>query len=72
MATIGAGEPDYRSRLGCCHPRLQARVSLGLGSGDRFEAFRGGPGPVKEGVLQVEKPAELQGKRATERVFQIA
>jgi len=39
-------------------------ASLGLGSGDRFEGFRGGSGSFKGGVLQAEKPAELQEKRA--------
>jgi hypothetical protein len=33
---------------------------VGLGLGDRFEAFRGGSGSPEGGVLQAEKPAELQ------------
>jgi hypothetical protein len=46
-------------------PRLPAL--LGLGFGDRFEAFRGGSGFFEEGVQQAEKPHELQGKRSTKR-----
>ena len=42
-------------------------VSLGLGLGDRFEAFRGGSGSFEEGVPLAEKPTELQGKRSAER-----
>jgi hypothetical protein len=33
---------------------------LGLGSGDRFEAFQGGSGSFRERVLQAKKPVELQ------------
>jgi hypothetical protein len=44
---------------------------LGTGFGDRFEHFRGGSGSFKEGVLQAEKPAELQGKRMNKRLSQI-
>src|SRR6266540_4077547 len=47
------------------------RAPLGLGSGDRFRAFRGCSGSFKEGVLQPEKTPELQGSRSTKRVFQI-
>ena len=35
-------------------------VSLGLGLGDKFEAFRGGSGPFEEGVPLAEKATELQ------------
>jgi hypothetical protein len=42
-------------------------ASLGLGFGDRFEAFRGGSGSFEEGVPLAEKPTELQGKRSAER-----
>ena len=45
---------------------------MGLGSGDRFEAFRGASGSFKEGVLEAERQAELQGKRASKRLSEIA
>jgi len=47
-------------------------VSLGLGFGDRFEAFRGGSGSFEEGVPLAEKPTELQGKRSAERCCWLA
>ena len=47
-------------------------VSLGLGLGDRFEAFRGGSGSFEEGVPLAEKPTELQGKRSAERCCWLA
>jgi predicted nucleic acid-binding protein len=46
---------------------LRPPALLGLGSGDRFEAFRGGSGSFKGRVQQAEKPSELQGKRSTKR-----
>jgi len=44
---------------------------LGLGFGDRFEAFRGGSDAFKERVQEAEKPPELQGMRSTKRVSHI-
>src|SRR6266545_4854587 len=61
---------DSGATLGCCHPRLRRRPAVGLGSGDRFGVSRGGSGAFREGVLQAEKPAGLQGKRATKRFSQ--
>lgn len=43
------------------------RPLLGLGSGDRFEHFRGGSRSFEEGFAQPQKPGELQGKRSTKR-----
>jgi hypothetical protein len=57
--------------LACCLPRLRAEALLGLGFGDRFEALRGGSALLKEGVLYLEKPAELQGKPFTRRLSPI-
>ena len=55
----------------CCLPRLRAGAPLGLGFGDRFEAFRGGSGVRKEGGFIPEKPAELQGNRAAKGLSEI-
>jgi hypothetical protein len=55
-------------RVSCCHHGRRAPLLLGLGSGDRFEAFRGDPGCFKERMLQAKKPARLQGKRVTSAV----
>jgi hypothetical protein len=51
--------------------RQQIRASLGLGSGDRFGAPRGGSGSFKARGERAEKPARLQGKRATKRLSQV-
>jgi hypothetical protein len=67
--------PEHTTDAGTrCEPTLadphrgpRAAAPLGLVFGDRFEAFRGGSGSFKERVLRAEKPAELQGKRSTER-----
>lgn len=62
-----------------CQPILADRLvapeyglALGLGSGDRFEGFRGGSGSFEGGVQGGDKPANLQGKRATKRVSCVA
>jgi hypothetical protein len=44
-----------------------ATRTLGIGFGDRFEAFRGGSGSFKGRVQGADKPGELQGKRASKR-----
>jgi hypothetical protein len=48
-------------------PPTTSAVTLGLGSGDRFEGRQGGSGSIKEGVPLGRKPAELRGKRSTKR-----
>jgi hypothetical protein len=63
---------DSRPTVTCCHHRRQARVPLGLGSGDRFEALGGGSGSFKGMVLRADKPLRLQGKRANKRFSQIS
>jgi hypothetical protein len=61
--------PERRS------PRLARSTTdtgfLGLGSGDRFGAPRGGSGSFKARGERAEKPARLRGKRATKRLSQV-
>jgi hypothetical protein len=54
------------------HRSVRTRRSLGLGFGDRFEDFRGGSGAFKAGMQGAEKPATLQGKRASKPYSDIA
>jgi hypothetical protein len=51
--------------------RQQTRASLGLGSGDRFGALRGGSRSFKATVERAQKLVRLQGKRATKRLSQV-
>jgi hypothetical protein len=60
---VAAAEDEDRSRQSA----RSVRTRLGLGSGDRFEAFRDGSGPFKGRVLDAKKPARLRGKRAAKR-----
>jgi hypothetical protein len=57
-------------RLGC-RIRQQGTASLGLDSGDRSGAIRGGSGSFKARVERAEKPGRLQGKRVTKRLSEI-
>jgi NAD(P)-dependent dehydrogenase (short-subunit alcohol dehydrogenase family) len=62
-------EPGAKEHSLCPRRGRRARAPLGTGSGDRFEDFRGGSGSFKGGVQRGDKPANLQGKRATKHVF---
>jgi hypothetical protein len=55
-----------------CHHRLRAEAALGLGSGDRFEGFRGGSGSFEGMVERAKKALKLQEKRSTKRCSEIA
>jgi hypothetical protein len=54
------------------HRDVRARATLGTGFGDRFEDFQGASESFEGRVQQGEEQAELQGKGATKRGFQIA
>jgi hypothetical protein len=79
FAEVFGGPKTYTERYGGPASKRRPPVApasvpaapLGLGSGDRFRAFRGGPGSFKDGLPQPEKPPVLQGNRATKRVSQI-
>jgi hypothetical protein len=53
----------------CCLPRLRAGAPLGLGFGDRFEAFRGGSGVRKEGGLHPRETSRAAGKSRRQTAF---
>src|SRR6266545_3893872 len=61
---------DPPSTLTCCHLWLQDR-RFGARFWGQVRGFSGRSGSFKEMVLQAEKPAELQGMRATTRVLGI-
>jgi hypothetical protein len=65
--TDAKAEWPGRRRLPVATVDYKCGTPLGLGSGDRFGGLRGGSGPFKLSVQQLEKPSELQGKRSVKR-----
>src|SRR5262245_50426310 len=55
--TMSPKGADSWAKLPCRQQRQRPTIRLGLGLGDRLEAFRGGSGSLRGGMLEAARPA---------------